>query len=115
MKGSNVNPGSEKENKDGAVFNSPAVGLNDNLDFVGKRLHVQTEHAKFPRSQIITQVFCNGRVLLSKKTECPLGIRESHDIRQLQQLMNAQHGQVIQEITNKQTRFLGSRQEPANT
>jgi hypothetical protein len=115
MKGSDVTHESEQEEKCGTAFHSQTVGLNDNLDFMGRMLHVQTEHTEFPTARITTQVFCNGRVLLSKKSECAPGIRESQDIHGLQQTMNAQHRQVIREILDKQTRILGSRQQPANT
>lgn len=115
MKGSDVTHESEREEKCGTAFNSQTVGLNDNLDFMGRTLHVQTEHTEFPTARITTQVFCNGRVLLSTKSECPSDIPESHDIHDLQQMMNAQHRQVIQGITDKQTRILGSRQPSANT
>ncbi|MBN1571519.1 MAG: hypothetical protein JXA73_27025 [Acidobacteria bacterium] len=103
-----MNPGSEKCTSENSVFNKPVVGLNDNLDFLGKQLHIQTEFIELPAARISTQVFCRGRVLLSKKTECPPGVRESHDFQKLQQIMNAQHHQVIQEITDKQARVLAS-------
>jgi hypothetical protein len=103
-----VNPGSEKEDKIGNTINLPAVGLNDNLNFMGRQLHVQTEYIEFPVSRIITQVFCSGRVMLSKKSECPPDIHEFHDMDRLQQIMNAQHRQVILEISAKQAKILGS-------
>ncbi len=87
---------------------APATGLNNNLDFMGRLLHVQTEHLEYPVARIVTQVFCNGRVMLSKKSEYSADIRESHDIVKIQQLMNAQHYQVIQEISEKQSRILNS-------
>ena len=87
----------------------PVVGLNDNLIFMGRQLHVQTEHTGFPVAHIFTQVFCNGRILLSKKTECSAGIGESQDINRIQQLMSAQHYQVLEEIAAKQARIMSSR------
>jgi hypothetical protein len=103
-----VTPGSDKVDKNGITFNLPAVGLNDNLDFLGRQLHVQTEYIELPVARIVTQVFCSGRVMLSKKTECPPAIHEFQDTQKLQQIMNAQHHKVIQEITGKQARILGS-------
>ena len=85
------------------------MGLNDNLEFMGRRLHVQTEHTEFPVPRIVTHVFSNGRVLLSKKTECPPDIRESPDFNRIQKLMSSQHHQVLKEIAAKQARILGSR------
>lgn len=94
--------------KTGAELKFPVTGLNDNLEFMGRCLHVQTEHIESPVMRIITQVFSNGRVLLSKKTECPPDIRESQDFSRIQKLMSAQHYQVLQEIEAKQARILGS-------
>ena len=108
MKGNDVNHGSEKPETQNMSSNLPVVGLNDNLDFMGRQLHVQTEFIELPVARISTQVFCSGRVLLSKKSECPPGIRESHDTLKLQQIMNTQHHQVIREIADKQARVLGS-------
>jgi hypothetical protein len=100
---------SEQPTKTGADLKIPVPGLNDNLEFMGKRLHVQTEHTEFPVARIVTQVFSNGRVLLSKKTECAAGIRELRDFDRIQKLMSAQHYQVLQEIEAKQAKLLGSR------
>ena len=108
MKGYDVTLGAENSRKNGMAFNLPAVGLNDNLDFLGRQLHVQTEFIELPVAHIITQVFCSGRVMLSKKSDCPAGIQEAQDARKLQQTMNAQHHQVIREISDKQTRVLNS-------
>jgi hypothetical protein len=108
MKGNDVTHGSPKGEQIGVSFNLPVVGLNDNLDFMGRQLHVQTEYIELPEPRISTQVFCSGRVMLSKKSECPRGIRDSHDTQKLQQIMNTQHHQVLREIAQKQARILGS-------
>jgi hypothetical protein len=100
---------SEQQNKSGTEPKTHVMGLNDNLEFMGKQLHVQTEHMEFPVARIVTHVFSSGRVLLSKKTECPPDIRDSHDFNRIQKLMNTQHHQVLQEIAAKQARILGSR------
>jgi hypothetical protein len=99
----------EEPDKNGLASTAPAMGLNDNLEFMGRQLHVQTEHLEYPVARIVTQVFCNGRVMRSKKSEYSADIRETHDISKIQQLMNAQHYQVIREITEKQSQILGSR------
>jgi hypothetical protein len=85
------------------------AGLNDNVEFMGRQLHIQTEHMDMPVARIITQVFSNGRVLLSKKTECPPDISASGDSHRIQSLMSAQHYRVLQEIAAKQARILASR------
>ncbi|HTY60954.1 MAG TPA: hypothetical protein VMG30_01730 [Acidobacteriota bacterium] len=100
---------SEQQAKNGVEPKPPTMGLNDNLEFMGRLLHVQTEHTEFPVARIVTHVFSNGRVLLSKKTECPPDILESRDFNGIQDLMNAQHNQVLKEIAAKQARILGSR------
>jgi len=108
MEGKHSKCGSEGQNKGGLSSTSPITGLNDNLEFVGRQLHVQTEHLEFPVAHIVTQVFCRGRVLLSKKSEYPSDIRASRDVSKIRQMMNAQHSQVIREIADKQARILAS-------
>jgi hypothetical protein len=98
----------EEPDKNNLASATPATGLNDNLEFMGRQLHVQTEHMEYPVARIVTQVFCNGRVMRSKKSEYSAEIRESRDNNKIQQLMNAQHYQVIREITEKQSRILSS-------
>jgi len=100
---------SEQQSKSGSESKVPVTGLNDNLEFMGRRLHIQTEHMELPVARIVTQVFSNGRVLLSKKMECPADIHEPHDVGRIQKLMSAQHYQVLQEIEAKQARILSSR------
>ncbi len=100
---------SEQQSKGGTEQKTSVMGLNDNLEFMGKQLHVQTEHSEFPVARIVTHVFSSGRVLFSKKTEYPPDIHGSHDFSRIQKLMNTQHQQVLQEIVAKQARILGSR------
>jgi hypothetical protein len=87
----------------------PLPGLNDNLDFLGTPLHVQTESVEFPVACIVTQVFCKGKVILSKKSERPFEIQDNIDAAKMQELMRAQHTQIIQSITEKQARIRGNR------
>ena len=100
---------SDNQGISGTEAKLPVVGLNDNLVFMGRQLHVQTEHTGFPVARIVTQVFCSGRVLLSKKTDCPADIRESHDFNGIQKLMSTQHYQVLEEIAAKQARIMSVR------
>jgi hypothetical protein len=95
--------------KSGISFAPSAMGLNNNLEFMGKQLHVQTENTGFPVARIVTQVFCRGRVVLSRKSEYPSGVREAPDPRKIRELMHTQHFQVIQEIEEKQTRIMEKR------
>ena len=93
--------------KSGAAVENSASGLNDNLEFMGRQLHVQTEKIGFPAPHIVTQVFTNGRVVFSKKSEIPRG-DESQQSRRIQDLMQNQHFQTIREIEAKQKRILDS-------
>ena len=90
--------------------NGIAAGLNDNVEFAGKQLHVQTESIGTPTSCVVTQIFSNGRVLFSKKTECLQGLNE------LQNLMRDQHAQVLRDLAEKEAKILGdSRQRGRNS
>jgi hypothetical protein len=95
-------------NQEAGKAGVPMPGLNDNLDFMGKQLHVQTEIVGFPVACIVTQVFCKGKVILSRKLECPSGSREICDVDKMRELMNAQHFHIMQNIADKQVCLLGS-------
>jgi hypothetical protein len=92
----------------GAAVEKSASGLNDNLEFMGKPLHVQTERIGLPMPHIVTQVFSNGRVVFSRKTEIPAFGQESPESSRIQEMMHAQHFTTIQEIADKQKRILDS-------
>jgi hypothetical protein len=101
--------GCDMEKKHSAnAGNLPVTGLNDNLEFCGRQLHVQTENLEVPVARIVTQVFCKGRVLFSRKSDCPLNIREAGDTRKIQELMQVQHFQILKEIADKQAKILSS-------
>jgi len=99
---------SEKQGKNRVAFTAWATGLNDSLEFMGRQLHVQTENMGFPMAHIVTQVFCGGRVVLSRKSEYPTGVCKSHDSHKIEQLMKMQHHKVIQEIADKQAKIRSS-------
>ena len=84
---------------------APVTGLNNNLEFMGKRLHIQTENIQFPSAQIITQVFSGGRVVLSKKMDHPPDVANSGNVSRIRELMQSQHLQIIREIKEKEKRF----------
>jgi hypothetical protein len=60
-----------------------------------------------PTLCIVTQVFCNGRVLFSTKSEYPPGVHESQDLSRIRDLMQAQHFRVIEKIRDKKAQVLG--------
>lgn len=92
----------------GIAVEDSVPGLNDNVDFLGRQLHVQTERIGFPAPQIVTQVFNNGRIVFSKK--CPLtGAGSDPGSQGILDLMRAQHSQTIREIEAKQRKALDSR------
>jgi hypothetical protein len=95
------------EKSQNAVENS-APGLNDNFEFMGRQLHVQTERIGLPVPRIVTQVFSNGRVVFSKKSDILQG-PDSQEFIKIQELMRTQHFQTIREMADKQKRILGER------
>ncbi len=90
----------------GSVENS-APGLNDNFEFLGRQMHVQTEMIGLPVPHIVTQVFSNGRVVFSKKSEVSFN-HESREHQKIEELMRTQHLETIREMAHKQKRILGS-------
>lgn len=82
---------------------TPMMGLNDNLEFMGNSLHIQTENLGFTGRCITTQVFCNGKVILSAKSEYPSTIRDQKDQSQVRELMRKQHFNVIRELEGRKT------------
>lgn len=70
----------------------PLQGRNSNVQRNGVVYHVQTEDLGIKRSCFITQVFLDGVVLLSKRTEYPPDM----DVAVLQENMRAQHAAVVQ-------------------
>ncbi len=94
------------DNDSGPPVESSVAGLNDNLEFLGRQLHVQTERIGFPAPRIVTQVFSNGRVVFSKKSEIRTQDNSPQESSKIQELMRTQHFQTIREIEAKQKRIL---------
>ena len=86
-------------------MHTPISGLNDNLEILGKHLHIQTENTGFPIVRIVTQVFCGGRVILSRKTDHVSDSDGAGKTTLIRERMNAQHSQVIKEIKDKLTKW----------
>jgi flagellar biosynthesis protein FlhG len=87
---------------------TPTMGLNDNLDFMGRQFHIQTEDLGYTGRSITTQVFCNGRVLLSTKSEYPESLHNPNSKNQIAELMRRQHFNVIRELEKKKSEILSS-------
>jgi flagellar biosynthesis protein FlhG len=82
----------------------PAViGLNDNLEFLGRVLHIQTEDVGEGQRAVTTHVFCGGRVLFGKRTEYPADARGRQGRERVAELMRRQHFEVIQELESKRS------------
>jgi hypothetical protein len=95
--------------KEVVLVENAVPGLNDNLEFMGRQLHIQTERIGLPVPRIVTQVFSDGRVVFSKKSEIPLCSCESNEPPDVQELMRAQHLETIRKIEGKQKKILDSR------
>ncbi len=81
------------------------MGLNDNLAVMGKDLHIQTEDLGDAGGCITTQVFFEGRVILSTKSEYPPELRDSEHSSRVIELMRAQHFNVIREIESRKLKL----------
>jgi len=86
----------------------PTMGLNNNLDFLGKELHVQTENVNSEDPYIITQVFFSGRVIQTTKYEYSTEIRGIKNFARISDLMHEQHTKVIENINKKQETYQNS-------
>ncbi|NLT65898.1 MAG: hypothetical protein GXX84_04775 [Acidobacteria bacterium] len=95
------------ENRKADAADGTVTGLNDNVEFMGKLLHIQTEKIGFPKPHIVTQVFCNGRILASNKSEISPPLNGS-PVRTVQDLMQEQHLRTLRELSDKQKRILES-------
>lgn len=93
--------GSSKREMNGRSIHAHISGLNSNLEVIGKQLHIQTESTGFPAVRIVTQVFCGGRVILSRKTDHASATGDADNAAQIREWMNSQHSQVINEIKDK--------------
>jgi hypothetical protein len=85
------------------------MGLNDELEFKGKKLHIQTENSGRAGTCIITQVFCDGRVVHTAKSflrDC----REARDFAKAESLMHAQHYRVVREIEERKEKITSASQ-----
>jgi hypothetical protein len=84
---------------------SPTMCLNNNIDFLGKELHVQTENVDTTVPCILTQVFFRGRVIQTIKYEYPAEIRTLNNFSKIHDLMHRQHMDVIEMINERQEKY----------
>jgi hypothetical protein len=97
--------GSDKSIQHGV--RSPIMSLNDNLDFFGKDVHVQTENVDSTDPYIVTQVFLHGRVVQTTKYEYPDEVRNRNEVVKIHDLMRMQHMEVIEKINRQQEKYRG--------
>ena len=76
----------------------PLTGLNYSLYHLGREIHIQTEDLGNRERTIETQVFCEGRVILSTRTQYPLSVQPQDGREPLADLMRKQHYGVIREL-----------------
>ena len=84
---------------------SSAMSLNDNLDFMGKALHIQTENVQSEIPHIRTHVFSKGRVIHTKILAFPADLIKSGDPNQIRRLMQSQHCEIIDKISRQQSKL----------
>ncbi len=85
---------------------TPTMGLTDRLDFLGRQFHIQTEDLGFTGRSITTQVFCEGKVIFSTKSEYPATINGRSDRNLITEMMRMQHFNVIRELESKKLQVL---------
>lgn len=98
--------GREPDGGDRPVPATPTMGLNDQLEFMGRQLHVQTEDLGYTGRCITTQVFCDGKVILSSKSEYPSSVQGESDRNLITDLMHRQHFNVIRDLESRKARIL---------
>jgi hypothetical protein len=82
---------------------SPTMSLNDNMYFMGRELHIQTETVQSDTPCIRTHVFSHGRVIHTTKLEFPLGMKGYYDFDTIRDMMKMQHCQIMEKIYKKES------------
>ncbi len=90
------------------VPKTPTMGLTDKLDFLGRQFHIQTEDLGFTGRCITTQVFCEGKVIFSTKSEYPSSVNGRSDRNLITEMMRQQHFNVIRELESKKSQMLST-------
>ncbi len=77
------------------------TGLNHSMRWMGRELHVQTEDLGSTERCIRTQVFCEGRVLLTARAGYPDPADGDFRPGLVSEIMRQQHYSVIREIEDR--------------
>ena len=83
---------------------SPTMSLNDNLNFLGKELHIQTENVHTGSLCIRTHVFTGGKIIHTTKSTLSSDTLDLGDFDKIRNLMQSQHKKVIDKIVKQQSK-----------
>jgi flagellar biosynthesis protein FlhG len=87
---------------------TPIVGLDDRLEFKGKQLRIKTDNMGYTGRCITTQVFCEGRVILSTKSDYAPVLQDADYTNHIKALMRKQHFDVICDIEGDKIQILNA-------
>ena len=87
---------------------TPIVGLDDRLDFKGKKLRIKTDNMGYTGRCITTQVFCEGHVILSAKSDFASTSQDAACEKDVKALMRKQHFSVICDIEGDKIQILSA-------
>jgi len=76
----------------------PIAGLDDRLEYKGKRLRIKTDNMGYTGRCITTRVFCEGRIILSTKSDYASTSQDANYANYIKALMRKQHFNVICDI-----------------
>lgn len=77
------------------------LGFNTNVTWRGKVLHVQTEDSGRGKPHVITHLFHEGTIIVSRKTDYSHLVDAPDMVDQVRAVMKAQHKQMIIELRDK--------------
>lgn len=83
---------------------APLMGLNDNIELGGREIHVQTED--MGGRYTLTQIFCDGRILKSTKSEYPAATREESQRSQKMEFMRQQHLDALRDVEKRKAQIV---------
>jgi flagellar biosynthesis protein FlhG len=93
---------SEAETKPAAP--APIMGLNDNVELGGREIHVQTED--MGGRYAVTQIFCDGRILKSTKSEYPAEMRDDSQRSHKMEFMRQQHRDALRDVEKRKAQIV---------
>ncbi len=74
------------------------VGFNHNINYKGRVYHVQTEDSGVGNPHLITHLFVGGNILASKKTSYAHLLSAPNLEKQVQELMELQHKEMLRNL-----------------